>query len=582
MSGPLRPRAHFAIAVVLALTAARPVLAAPPEPPNAAAVAEAKKLFERALKLYKEKAYREALALFLRAYELSPRASLQRNIAQCYRDLQEFALAYEAYNELLDKYGPTLAPAETTTIKNVIAELALLSGAIKVAIAEPGATVRIDGREVGTTPLAKPIRVKLERHQVTVTKAGFEPFAKDVEIAAGATVTIDGTLETELRTGHVSVTVKGSGDARVFVDGQDVGAGPAWEGDVVPGAHVIEARGAAVMAPPMRIEVTRRGKVEVALELRARVGRVQIDSHSVDAVIAIDGRVVGRGVWEGELPVGKHELSIALKGFETHSRALLVSETQAVESVHMKPLGGAAPTTAPAYVGIYSNLDFFGVASPGDATNGLKESCPSQPCQASSPLGAGLGVRVGYSFGYVGVEGLAFGMYDTSDGSVTFPNDDLVTAHPYTGVARSETYRFHRYGGGGALGGRLTTKHPNIRFTFGASLGLEYKGMIYKRDSTATKIANAQTSFTSAAATSTAPMIVLDLGILLGTATGPKFHIGALALFEMVGDPVFAPADDNKTLGAQPTPAKLGTPPLQMASGTQFFLGPVIGLHFGE
>ncbi len=587
MSGH-RPHRGLALALALAcaLTARVAPAAPPPDPPNAAAVAEAKKLFERGLKLYKEKAFREALALFVRANEMSPRASIQKNVAQCYRDLQEFASAYDAYTDLLDKYAATLSAAETATIKNVVAELALLTGAIRVTIAEPGATVRIDGRDVGTTPLAKPIRVKLERHQIVIAKVGFETLTKDVDIAAGATVSIDGPLETEVKTGRVVVTVKGAGDARVLVDGEDVGAGPSWEGDVSPGSHTIEARGASVSAPPVRVEVARRARVPVSLELRARVGRVQVDAHAADAEIAVDGRVVGRGAWEGDLPVGRHELTIALKGFETHKRALIVSETQTVEDVHLKAAGGAGAPVAPTYVGIYSNLDFFGVASPGDATNGLAQSCPTQPCQASSPLGAGLGVRVGYSFGWLGVEGLALGMYDTSDGSATFGD---TASGPNIGIARTESYRFHRYGGGGALGARVTSKHPNVRFTFGAALGIEYKGMVYKRDATATGAAqkdkngaSLSSSFTSSATTYTAPMIVLDLGILLGSATSAKFHIGALAILEMVGDPVFASGDTNRTLGNGTPSPPLGTPPLQLVSGTQFFIGPVIGLHFGE
>jgi len=585
----MRLRPVIALACVLAT--ARAYAAPPPDPPNAAAVAEAKKLFERAIKLYKEKAYREALALFVRAYELAPRASLAKNIAQCYRDLLDFASAYDAYNDYLDKYGATLPPSEVATIKTVIAELAQLTGAIKIQVSEPGATVTIDGREIGTTPIAKPIRVKLERHRIAISKAGYEPITKDVEMAAGATVTIDGPLVVEAKTGHVSVKIKGAGDARILMDGVDVGAGPAWEGEVPPGTHTFEARGATVSAAPVRVEVAKRANVDVVLELRGRVGKVQIDSHSVDAEISIDGNVVGKGVWEGELPVGKHEVAIALKGFEPHRRAILVSETVVVEDVHLKPI--VAGQTGPTYVGIYSNLDFFGVASPGDATNYLAQACPTEAnnsCKGSSPLGAGLAVRVGYSFGYLGIEGLAMGMYDTSDGSSSFGPNDILSG-PYQGVARNESLRFHRYGGGGALGARFTTKHPNIRFTFGGAFGLDYKGMVYKKDATATGAGQVSStggaitsSYTSSSLTYTAPMLVFDVGLMLGSATGPKFRIGALALFELVGDPVFAPSDQRTlgvSTGTQGSPA-YKTPALQMASGTQFFIGPVIGLHFGE
>src|SRR5580704_457241 len=69
--------------------------AAPPAAPSPADVAAAKKLFQQGLKLYNEGSYREALAAFVHANAVSPRASIQRNIAQCHRDLKDFAAAYD-------------------------------------------------------------------------------------------------------------------------------------------------------------------------------------------------------------------------------------------------------------------------------------------------------------------------------------------------------------------------------------------------------------------------------------------------------------------------------------------------------
>jgi hypothetical protein len=74
------------------LRAAPPV--AKPDGPPPAALAEAKKNFEVGLKLYKEGLLKEALAAFLAADKIVPRASVERNIGQCLRDLKDFAAAY--------------------------------------------------------------------------------------------------------------------------------------------------------------------------------------------------------------------------------------------------------------------------------------------------------------------------------------------------------------------------------------------------------------------------------------------------------------------------------------------------------
>ena len=106
-------------------SAAKP--AAKPDAATTAAVAEAKKNFEVGLKLYKEGLVKEALAAFLTANKTSPRASIQRNIGQCQRDLKDFAAAYDTYADMLDKFGATMKPAESADVKRVIDELSLLT-----------------------------------------------------------------------------------------------------------------------------------------------------------------------------------------------------------------------------------------------------------------------------------------------------------------------------------------------------------------------------------------------------------------------------------------------------------------------
>jgi hypothetical protein len=189
----MRARWIAAALAVALVGAVRPstVRAAPPAA-NAAELATAKKLFETGLKLYREGSYREALAAFRRANDLSPRASIQRNIAQCNRDLKDFGAAYEAYQVLLARYGATMNAPDRRAVQRAIEELAMLTGTLRIAVTEPGATVALDDHEVGTTPLAAPLRVGLGPHVVTVTKAGFEPIRKEIKLGGGDEARVDG------------------------------------------------------------------------------------------------------------------------------------------------------------------------------------------------------------------------------------------------------------------------------------------------------------------------------------------------------------------------------------------------------
>src|SRR5258706_3709195 len=127
-------RALFLLVFAASAAFSRAAAAAPPKPdaPPPAALAEAKKNFEVGLKLYKEGLVKEALAAFVAADKVVARASIERNIGQCLRDLKDFAAAYETYSGLLDKFGPTLKPAESADVKRAIDELALLTSTIEV------------------------------------------------------------------------------------------------------------------------------------------------------------------------------------------------------------------------------------------------------------------------------------------------------------------------------------------------------------------------------------------------------------------------------------------------------------------
>jgi hypothetical protein len=550
-------------------------LAAPPAPPAASPsdLATAKKLFETGLKLYREGSYREALASFRRANDLSPRASIQRNIAQCNRDLKDFGAAYEAYQVLLTRYGATMNAPDKRAVQRAIEELAMLTGTLRVAVIEAGATVTIDDHEVATTPLAAPLRVGLGPHVVVVSKAGFEPIRREIKLGGGDEARIDGPLQPEVTTGHLVVNAPADAKVEVFVDGEDVGAAP-WEGDVKPGVHVVEAKGPDRTSAPKQLDVERRARVEVLLELTPTTGRVQVDTHTADASITIDGQPMGRGVWEGMLSAGEHQVTIEAPGYKTYKRAFLVHAGETF--VEDARLVGEASGGPPHVEGIYSGLAFFGDVSATGASNTIAQSCPQAPCNISTPLGAGLLMRIGYSFGWLGIEGIALGEYDHSSASLTY-DGSLPANSPHVGVARTESYDFHRFGGGGALGVRVATKNPHVRFTAGVFGGAVERGNVYKRQDVATGTTSSSDSYTSETLTYTAPIFLFDAGALVGWENGPKFRLAALMMIEPVGNGVQSKPDSTRTLGPQP----LGTPSLTLQSGTQVAIGPMLGFDFG-
>ena len=74
-------------------------------------------------------------------------------------------------------------------------------GSLAITGAETGANVIVDGRERGVLPLPSPIELSVGSRLVRVSKEGFSPFERRVEIASGQASALDVRLEPLARSG---------------------------------------------------------------------------------------------------------------------------------------------------------------------------------------------------------------------------------------------------------------------------------------------------------------------------------------------------------------------------------------------
>jgi hypothetical protein len=72
--------------------------------------------------------------------------------------------------------------AEVTETFNLVAE----PGRLALRTNADGASVLVDGKEVGKTPLASALPLRAGRHVVTVERSGYEPAERSVDVTAGA------------------------------------------------------------------------------------------------------------------------------------------------------------------------------------------------------------------------------------------------------------------------------------------------------------------------------------------------------------------------------------------------------------
>ncbi|MEO7096905.1 MAG: PEGA domain-containing protein [Polyangiales bacterium] len=563
----------------------------PPPAPLTADELEGKRHFEIGLKLYGEKVYESALIEFETSYKLSPRASALRNVAQCHRDLTHFAQAHETYARLLAAHGAQLAPKENAAIVKAMKDLEVVTGTVELTVNEPGASVQFDARAIGVTPLDKPFRADVGTHKLRVLKSGFEPIEKDVSTLAQQTQVVSLTLVKENKTGHLTVREESGKEVHVFVDDVDVGPAP-WSGDLAPGSHVIEVKGEGIGAPKRTIELAAKGNLEVAIDATPLMGHLRVQTLNKLGEIFVDGKKVNEkpGEWEGDLAPGTYEVSVVAAGYEPYKHLVGVTKGQTVlEAVTLvaKPLPPPPlPPKENPYKGLYAKFNFIG-AFPLSGGADLQNNCNGGTGGTCSNGGfdaaVGPKLHVGYSWDFFSAEIVGAFMVDLphhvdrsyKGNGATVVDKQLIG--PTDDVARVETHKFQGFSSFFGPGARVTSKDDAVRFTFGLALGGVYRSLNYQRESLSD-------TWSPSKATTFAPGMMLDAGLLLGSTPGTKFTLGIMAWFEFTGrvDSEDGGQRSAKTGGTPSADVRLLSPPTSISTGMRFFLGPTIGLQFGR
>ena len=533
----------------------------------------AKRHFDAGIKLYKERSLPEALVEFDLSYRLGGRPSALKNVAQCERDLKHFAEAYVAYARLLAEHGDKLG-ADKAGIERAVAELAVLTGAVRIKSNDTDADVEIDGKSLGRTPIDKPRRLSLGAHKLHVTKAGFEPFDKELSLSSEQELDVDVTLALEVTTGRVSIREAGGRDVHVFIDGVDKGAAP-YAGELPPGEHTLEARGDKYAADKRIVTIVRREKLDLVVDASPVGGHLRVTATPLEAHINVDGADHGTGAWEDDLPPGVHRVTVALEGYPTAVREVNMARgaTLVVELPLTAPSGPAAPVYKGVYGGFGLMCDFgFG------PTYQLPPGAPSSaaPHDDHPRLGPGGRVYVGYAFDWWGIE--FSGLFN-----LIIDDTDFMA-----GSEQAQLRRVSFFGIVGA-GARITTKHDTVRFTFGAGPGLSIRSINFKRSGSGNSCMGACSNDFSATAGYVAPAILMDAGMLLGNTPGAKFYLGINAWADFPRSLAVGPdiPSNNSNGGGPHSPFASGyfdAPGRgwKATYGPEFFLGPMLGVRWGH
>jgi hypothetical protein len=515
------------------------------------------------------------------AAELAPDVDILLNLARAHRLNGDNPKARATLEALLA--DSRLTSSKRTQVEAELQQVKAKISTLKLEVAEAGATVRVDGREVGVTPLA-PLELPAGSHEVSVSKAGFVTQTRTATLGPGENkVSVE--LAREVSTGRLIVNATDDATLHLFIDDKDSGPLP-FKGELPPGTYKVRGVGPKAQTAVQEVRIEQGQSVMISLVSTAAPGHVRVSAGDPEASIYIDDTLLAKGMYEGELPSGRHQLRVERPGYQPYLQPLEVTPTERVviDQIAYLPLAAQAKDESK-YEGIFVNVGLLGLFGAG-STSELATDCPANAagggCDSLNPAGGGLGVRVGYSFGWFGLEGVLLGGADAATTEANYQFGTTQEVADYYGVARNEDYAFIRYGFGGGAGARVTSEHSLFRFSGGLSGLLLWRTAQYVRATTTSGGISDADEHNSETNSYVAPGLMADVGGLLGSTPGVKFHFGLALLVEFAPNEVTVPSEYT-TLGGPPMSREAyGTPDVDITRGTQVMVGPFLAAQFGH
>ncbi len=229
--------APIALALLVATSAAAQTASTPE------AKAEAQERYERALKLADiagtdRQLLEGALAEFQAAWKLFPAAPILFNVAVTQRKLGLRGEALRTFEWYLAEAGE-IAPERRAAVEEEIREIRSQVAEVRVVVEGGPAELWVDGRAIGSTPLADALFLLPGTHTFKAVRQGAIPAEKQLEVLSGKSYDLALSPVAPRNVASLSVTTRPS-DANLFLDGRPLGRAP-WRGEIEPGGYALTA-----------------------------------------------------------------------------------------------------------------------------------------------------------------------------------------------------------------------------------------------------------------------------------------------------------------------------------------------------
>ncbi len=173
-----------------------------------------------------------------------------------------------------------------------------------------GAVAEVDGKVIG--PIPNVTKVTPGRHQVVITKDGYNRWERWVEVAESQRSTLDVVLtKVEAAKGEILVTSSPSG-ATVTVNGAPKGVTPTVVEQLVAGPYLVEVTLADYNkeSKTVAVEPGKRAIFDATLtKVKGDSGELKVLADIEDATVYLDGEAIGKApITQGGVRVGTHQI----------------------------------------------------------------------------------------------------------------------------------------------------------------------------------------------------------------------------------------------------------------------------------
>lgn len=186
-------------------------------------------------------------------------------------------------------------------------------GTLRVLANAPGARISVDGEVLGESPATK-TNIAPGEHIVEAVAEGYERLMQTVTTEAGAQRVVSLEMHAQaMAPGRIVVNSNVAG-AQVTIDGEDKGEAPVVIENAAGGGHaiVVAAQGYEEFRTTCEIRAGQNCEIEARLH---PIGTPVLVTASVDgAELFVDGRSFGPTPYEGNLPVGQHQIEVRREG----------------------------------------------------------------------------------------------------------------------------------------------------------------------------------------------------------------------------------------------------------------------------